>query len=207
MESMRNGQKLLINGGHFPAIKNIYIRNRSNTAYLDRLQGRKSMAYSALYRHRKAGFAVSFCIVMVGLVLLSVTITSDNVAAGTGPKGVVGIVRDSVGRLLEGAVVTVNMFNGAGPAIRDTQTDTTDIDGQYSVSFDLNDWFVGDTIQVIAICEGAEEENSTTADDSPFQQVDVTYAFEIPEFGSLAGILISAGILGIIASVALRKRK
>ena len=165
------------------------------------------MAYSALYRHRKTGFAISFCIVIIGLVLLSAAITSDNVTAGSFPKGVVGVVRDSAGTPLEGADVTVNMLDGAGPTIRDTQTDTTDSDGQYAVTFALEYWEVGDTIDVIATYNAAEETNSSTADILPFNQVDITYAFEIPEFGSLSGILISAGILGIIASVALRKRK
>jgi len=149
---------------------------------------------------------------MISIAILSISIialivVSSNASAASGPKVVRGYVWDSVGRTVEDADVTVNIRYAAGDAVRSTLSDTTDSSGFYSVTFGPSDWDIGDRIEVIATYNAAQESNSTTAIDSPLQYVNVTYSFEIPEFGSMVGFLASAGIIGIVGWVAIRKKE
>jgi hypothetical protein len=129
-------------------------------------------------------------------------------AQSTYPKPVRGYVWDSEGTLISGADVTVNIKQGV--VIRSTLTDTTDSVGLYAVSFLAADWDVGDTIEVIASFSSQQTPpNSTAATSALVQWINVTAPFEIPEFGSMAGFIVTGGLLGAVAVVALvyfRKR-
>ena len=141
---------------------------------------------------------------IVFLVTMTVLILSLNgtMAQPTFPKAVTGYVWDSAGAPLEYADITVNLKNGK--LIKDTQTDATDSSGEYSVSFSsCEDGWV---IEVIATYNSNQETNSTAADSSSLQWVNVTFPFEIPVFGNLLGFLIAGGLLGTIVAVSLRRK-
>ncbi len=148
--------------------------------------------------------AVSFAIVA------AVLLVAGNSAAEIYPKGVRGYVWDSEGRAVEAADVTVNIKDGA--TVVATLTDVTDAVGYYSVTADPADWEVGYTIEVIAEFNSNQESNSTVAlsfEDAPYQWVNVTFTFEIPEFGGMTGLLVAGGAIGAVAAVSLvyyRKR-
>ncbi|MBU1158521.1 MAG: hypothetical protein KKE24_04200 [Candidatus Thermoplasmatota archaeon] len=51
--------------------------------------------------------------------------------------------------------------------------------------------------------------NSTIATSAPYQWVNVSFTFEIPEFGSYFGLLLAGGAIGAvgIAVVAMKRRR
>lgn len=69
-----------------------------------------------------------------------------------------------------------------------------------------SDWSIGNTIEVIATYNSNQEINSTIADDSGSQTVNVTFTFEIPQFGDMMGLYIVMIIVGVIAVASLRKK-
>ena len=131
-------------------------------------------------------------------LVISILLVSGSGTAATNPKSVRGYVWDSVGNLVNGADVTVNIMQGA--VIRSTLTDVTDSAGFYSVLFPADQWDVGDTIEVFASFSGDTTlPNSTAATSANVQWVNVTADFLIPDFGSATGLLISGTLLGAIA--------
>lgn len=147
---------------------------------------------------------------MVALALVAVTaMTSFSSSAGDFPKLVTGYVWDSAGTPLEGADVTINIKK-PDESIRATETNQTDSNGQYVVTFSPEDWEVDDTVETISTYLGHQESNSTgPLTDDPIQWINVSYTFEIPEFGNTTGLMITGALLGAIAVIALvyfRKR-
>jgi hypothetical protein len=133
-------------------------------------------------------------------------VASDDASAGDGLKIVRGYVWDKVGRTVEGADVTVNIRWASDDTIRSTLTEATNSDGFYSVSFGMSDWDIGDRIQTIATYNSIQDDNSTIATNSniwPIQFLNVTFAFEIPQFGSTLGLVIAGGAVGAVAVVSL----
>jgi len=119
-------------------------------------------------------------------------------------KKITGIVRDFAGNPLSGANVVVTMMDGE--TVVSMKSDQTDSNGTYEVSFPWLEWDVGYSIEVTAIFNGAEESNSTVADATVGQEVNVTYPYEIPQFGSLLGLLLAAALVGVTGVVLLRRR-
>jgi len=144
--------------------------------------------------------SVCFALAMFTLVV------SDDASAGDGLKIVRGYVWDKVGRAVEDADVTVNIRLASDDTVRSTMTETTDSVGWYSVTFGMSDWDIGDRIETIATYNSVQEDNSTTATSSniwPIQYLNVTFAFEIPQFGSTLGLVIAGGAVGMVAVVSL----
>jgi len=146
-------------------------------------------------------------IAVLSISIIALIVIASNASAASGPKVVRGYILDSVGRTVEGADVTVNIINASTKEVVSTLSETTNATGFYSVTFGPSDWEIGDDIEVIATYNAAQESNSTTATDYPVQYVNVTYAFEIPEFGSMVGFLASAGIIGIVGWAAIKKKE
>jgi len=121
------------------------------------------------------------------------------------PTIVRGFVWDSAGTPVEGADVSVSTIQGV--TTRGTYTDTTDANGFYSVTFPGAEWDVGDTIKTTATFSGNQEDNETIAADAVVQWVNVTYTFEIPEFGSSLGLIAAGGMVGLVAVVVLVWRR
>jgi hypothetical protein len=159
-------------------------------------------------RTRSAHFAVVLTTVLLALVA-SALMTSNEALAATGPKAVRGYIWDDHGNLVEGADVTVNILAQSDSSVRATEADTTLADGEYFVTFSLDEWDVDDMIEVIATYNTVQEPNSTAATVSGLQWVNVSFDFEIPEFGSYLGLLIAGGAIGIvgIAVVSMKRRR
>ena len=145
----------------------------------------------------------------VALMLAAVAVAIPPSNAGDFVKPVLGYVWDAAGTPLEDADVTVNIRK-PDTSIRATMTDQTDSGGQYTVTFAPEDWEIDDIIEAIAVFLGNEESNTSDPITSEgLQWVNVSYAFEIPEFGSTAGLMIAGALIGAVGVVTLvyyRKR-
>jgi len=150
---------------------------------------------------------VKRCISIVAsmaFILTAIALVPEHAAAQGFPKGVVGIVRDQAGTRVQGALVTVKLFDGLTE--KDSQSTTTDALGRYTTTFGNAE--VGWTIEVSATFNSQTETNSTDCDSEPYQTVDVTFKFEIPEFGTMLGAIVVALALSILAiTVLFRKRE
>jgi hypothetical protein len=129
---------------------------------------------------------------------------ADNASAGDGPKIVRGYVYDSDGSAVQGANVTIKILVGVGPAVKSTAYyDSTGADGLYSCTFGYDKWVIGDTIETTGKFSVYQTTNSTIAEESmtrPIQFVNVTLAFQIPEF---TGMLFSSASFSILALTAI----
>jgi len=141
-------------------------------------------------------FAVAF------LVASIVAPTGASAAPGTFPKIVRGWIWDSAHNPVNNAQVTVQSVNGT--TVLDTNTTTTNAAGWYSVGFNPGKWdtWLGNRFNITATCPSGQERNFTAVTNAVFQYLNVTYTFEIPEFGNTVGLLATAGILGGVAAVA-----
>jgi len=137
------------------------------------------------------------------MVLLAAT---RPVIAADDEKWVRGYVKDSAGRVLIGATVTVNILDGA-PSPRATLVDTTDDSGWYHVEFNPGDWDVGNTIQVISSYEGDQRTVEQSATLNIIQQIDVTYPYEISQFGSWMGFALAGALVAVVGSFFIASRK
>lgn len=141
------------------------------------------------------------------IVLAAMAMAVGKSSAEVFPKEVRGFVWDSEGRAVEGADVVVTVKDGETERV--SYSETTSSIGFYSLTVAPDKWDEGNTIEVVAEFNGKERPNSTVATLSPLQWVNVTFTFEIPEFGGMTGLLVTGGLLGAVAVVALvyfRKR-
>lgn len=146
-------------------------------------------------------------------VILSVAFiaASDSVEAGTGPKNVFGYVKDYEADPIPDILVTVNIKTSGG-SIRDTMQDTTGpTDGSptgfYTVTFSLGVWDVGDIVEVIVSYSGDQEIVTKEIVDDSAEHIDVQFEYEIPQFGSIYGFVIAAGLIAVVAVVFLKRKK
>lgn len=142
------------------------------------------------------------CALIAGLNL-----GSDSGSAATGPKQVRGFVWDMHWNPVQGANVTVESVKGA-VVIKTLYVDATDSNGYYTVSFGPSDWDVGNTLRVTARYDVYSTVNSTGAADSPYQWVNASLSFAIPEFGSgiTAGLTIASFAAMAVAVMSRRRR-
>lgn len=168
-----------------------------------------------MYNHPIRGGRRLHLVVMLSLVvaLFSIlllvprmSVTNVSVAQG-GLKVVSGTVTDGSG-VVNGASVTITMWNGA---IMDSQqSTTTDSAGFYAVTFGGFSgfaWTIGDTITV-DVTKGSESGSASAiaTDDliEPSQTIDVFIGPAVPEFGSLVGVTLA--MLGIVFAVSKARR-
>jgi hypothetical protein len=145
--------------------------------------------------------AVRASIVLIAIAMVLV-LTSNAAMAGSGPITVRGYIKDSAGTPLQGASVFVEII-APDTTVRTSGTYLTNSAGLYSAAIGTFDWEVGDKINVTSTYLGNVGNNWTTATSLPVQYVNVTYTYEIPEFGSMTGLLVAAGAIGLVACVAL----
>ena len=144
--------------------------------------------------NKHTAYAVSsfFAVSILALMLLG----SMSVRAGDGPKIVQGYAYDDTGNPLGGVVVTVVVIDKDTHLVKDTQTDTTGSpDGYYSVSFDTFIWNIGDTIRATGTYNSVDQPNETLADASAVQDIDINFTTAIPQFGSVLGFAVAAGLV------------
>jgi hypothetical protein len=145
----------------------------------------------------------------VSFLMLSVLIMAQ-------PSSAIGFVNgkvmDQVGNPLEGANVTVNIYDST-MTLRDTLfCDATDEDGFYSVIFGHPSYepAVGDTIEAIATYQSELPVSNSTVITTlcPTYSVNVTIgSIVIPEFGFGQGIGLPLAVIGIVAVFAVIARR
>ena len=143
-----------------------------------------------------------FAVAAVAVLLMS------GFASAAGPKVIRGYTTDSADRPLEGTDVVLEVWTPLN-TLRHTESIPSDENGFYSFtlsSFD-GDWNDGDTFKIIATYSGNQKTESELDNGSPLQWINVTFPFEIPQFGSLLGFGIAAGGIGLIAMVFVVKRR
>ena len=187
-----------------------HIRNSRRCRRLVDKKSLEQAVRSFMYKHPVRGhdmrhaIAIMIVVAMVlGLPIAASIIPAHSVKAALVPKIVDGTVRDPLGTLANGALVTVRMMNGA--TVTGTQTYTTAADGFYTVTFNLGEWDPGYTISVFAELGPNTGSNSTIADDEPFQTVNVTLGAVIPEFSSLT--VVSGSFIVVALAVVLVSRR
>ncbi|MGB2582329.1 MAG: hypothetical protein WBD03_07660 [Thermoplasmata archaeon] len=141
---------------------------------------------------------VTIVAVFMVSAMLFVPAQTDAASQGTFVRG---WIWDSEYRNVTGASVVVNMTDGGSTV--SSKSDTTDEEGFYSVGFLLSEWDVGNEIWIIVTYEGKQDTNHTPAIDSLVQYVNLTYTFEIPEFGSVTGMAVAAFALGGVGVAAM----
>jgi hypothetical protein len=153
-------------------------------------------------RRKSAIIVLSLTAVLFVAMLLSASYAS----AGPGPKSVRGYINDYLGNIGVGADVLVEVVT-PGDVVRASGTFTSDSTGFYSVLFGNFDWDVGDTFRVTSTFQSSTEVNSSIANANPIQWVNITYPYEIPQFGGWVGFAAAGGILAVVALVFVGNRK
>jgi hypothetical protein len=154
-------------------------------------------------RSRTLGSLILFSI----LVSIAVFALSNTVSAAPfGALIVSGIVYDEAGDPLDAAHVVVTDTNTLVSDTYDTGSDGfyyTSIPGQ-------GGWDVGDTIRVVATFGEGEANNTgiaTAQMEIDGMEVDVHFGTAIPQLGSTVGMAVAAGLVGVVAVVAVGVRR
>jgi len=151
--------------------------------------------------------AVAITVFAVAVVVMML---ASGFVSAAGPKVIRGYTKDSAGRPLQGTDVVLEVWTPV-PALRYTESTTTDVNGFYSFTLSTftipPQWNDGDTFKIIATYSGNQKIESQVDNAGPIQWINVTFPFEIPQFGSLLGFGIAAGGIGLIAMVFVVKRK
>lgn len=122
--------------------------------------------------------------VVLALSCAALVFSSGPTSAASFPKTVYGHVYDSADHAVEGATVSVEIWNGG--TLRYTEPDVvSECDGFYTVSIGGDYWDIGNTIKVTATFGLVSGTGSVAADGGPTQTVDVHFAEEIPEFSMM----------------------
>jgi len=155
-------------------------------------------------RRSKTIVRLMLCSVFASIAVLALSSTVS--AAPFGPLIVSGIVYDEAGDPLDGAHVVVTDTNTLVSETYDTGSD-----GFYYVSISgQGGWDVGDTIEVVATF-GEDQATNTSEATAQMEidgmEVDVHFGTAIPQLGSSVGIAIAAGLVGLIAVVAVGVRR
>jgi hypothetical protein len=149
---------------------------------------------------------VALAFVSALTVLALATVPVNSAADAPNPITVRGTIYDNAGNEIPDIPVTVNMKDGA--TVVTTKLDTSSSLGVYSVLFGVTEWEVGYTIEVTATGPSGQENETAIAPDDFQITIDVQFAYEIPEFGFDAGVLVAGGAVGFIAvAVLVWKRK
>lgn len=156
---------------------------------------------------------VVISVVLTVLVLAVAVLPRPSAAADDHPMNVRGYVYNNVGIKVANADVTVTMYNGGTPGVSKTDTSSSSPLGYFSVDFAVGDWATGNTIWVIVVYQGAPQGDNHTAianGNYMYTWENFTSPYEIPQFGNTTGLLLTAGLVGVIAAVAvvwIRKAK
>ena len=140
---------------------------------------------------------------LAGLVSAVLMFASPPVAAGPANLTVYGYVYDNGAQPLEGAGVVVEVLAGTFPS----ESATTDVDGFYMVEFDLADWQIGDTVRTTVTYSSNQEYEEAPAEADTTMQIDVTFSYAIPEFGSFAGVVVATVLMGSVAIISMRRQR
>jgi hypothetical protein len=158
---------------------------------------------SSVMKRRIPAVAIAvFAVVAVSMLLSSGFVSAD------GAKVIRGYTKDNAGRPLQGTDVVLEVRT-PGDVLRYTDSYTSTSIGFYSFTLVSTEgqWADGDTFKIIATYSGNQKILSEVDNGTPLQWINVTFPFEIPQFGSLLGFSIAAGGIGMVAMVFVAKRR
>lgn len=145
---------------------------------------------------------------MVGIALLFLApLAWSNQASGvdpdTTPLIVSGTVYDEAGNPLDGAdVVVTDLITAASDSF------VTIAGGFYVGVINVGSWDIGDTIQVAVTAPGGAQTSRTgPANESGDIVLNVHFPTAIPQLGGPVGLAIAAGLVGVVAVVAVGVRR
>lgn len=169
-----------------------------------------SIGSRSLSRTIVTGCVSSLMLVLPAFFLL--LLSSSPASAGTGPLIVWGFVYDEEGSRLQGAYVDVYVLDKDTNAVKTELTGLpypTGSDGAYTATFAPEDWVAGDKVKAIATFGTQSVSNQVTVVEEGPLQVDLDFRTAIPQFGSMLGFLVAAGVVCIvgIAFVSLRRKR
>jgi len=144
---------------------------------------------------------VLFTFVSVGLLISLGNPAYQTATVAAGPKSVWGYVYDQFDSPVIGAHVNVSIWSGT--TYRTAYEKDSIDEGFYEVSLSGTDWDIGNIIKVNATWGSYEGTNSTAADETSDQQIDVKMIDTIPEFGgrlSIALIVVANALLVLVIS-------
>lgn len=143
------------------------------------------------------------------LLFLASLVLSNQVSAvdpTTTPLIVFGYVYDEAGQPLQGAdVVVTDLITSSS-----VESDPTLSTGFYTATLGVGTWGIGHAIQIAVTAPGGAQASRTApANDSDFLFLDVHFPTAIPQLGGPVGFAVAAGLLGVVAVVAVgvRRRK
>ena len=155
--------------------------------------------------------AVVLSVVLTVLVMAVAILPSASVADDNHTMNVRGYVYDDHGNKIANADVTVTMYDGETAGVSKTATSGASPKGYFSVNFASGEWATGNTILVVAQYKGGLQGSNDTAppvDGANFYEWEnVTLPYEISQFGNMTGLLVTAGLVGVVACVALVWRR
>ncbi len=161
----------------------------------------------ASYRASRTRFAAAVTVLLAASFLIGASFLSVSKDASAGvTTNVRGHIYDQFWNPLGGANVTVKAIRG-GFTMDTLWYDSSEADGLYTVTFGFTDDLQsGDTIEVTASYSGFQSTNSTTADGSPQQIIDVSiFGVIIPEFGALSVALVCGAFVAVFILVGRRR--
>jgi hypothetical protein len=120
-------------------------------------------------------------------------------------KFVDGYVRDSGSKPLPNVTVMVTFRSGLD--IRSIKYNVTTASGYYSVTILESDWSSNDKVEVSSYHDNETTLNVTTASDYPYQEVDLMFTAEVPEFNAVFGAVGVAASLTLMACYIIRRRR
>ena len=177
----------------------------------DRARPRQLMkSFMYVHPHRRGNRGPVMAVVLISLLLLMLALTLRStivIRAGTAASDnliVFGTVYDSSGNPVELADVTVTVV-GSAAAPQSVQSIE---EGFYTVTFDMKDWQIGDTVKVVASFGGESGENQTTAG-SAYPEIDVHLvpSIPIPEFHDSASVMLTIGAMASLVLLVARRRR
>jgi hypothetical protein len=143
--------------------------------------------------------------VLTVLVLAVAILPRSTSAADDHPMNVRGYVYNNSGHKVPNADVTVTMYNGATPGT--SKNDISNSLGYFSVDFDPGQWATGNTVRVDVVYNSVPQGyNDTAVVNGVYMWTweNFTSPYEIPQLGNnTTGLLVTAGLVGIVAVVAL----
>jgi len=152
---------------------------------------------------RSRRFRAAPAVVAVALSLMALIAAAPQASAGDGLKIVRCWIWDDAANNVTGALVVVSII-APDTSVRATDSELSDENGWYSLQFGPSDWYIGDTIRVVCTYSGNQEMEEVAAGSSassPYQYVNITFPFEIPQFGSILGTMVTIGAVGMIGAV------
>jgi hypothetical protein len=142
-------------------------------------------------------------VIVLGAVLLAamLAVPASVSADAPTPKWINGFVMDVMGRHLPNADVSITIDTT-------THSEQADSDGFYSLQFQTTEWTIGSVIHIVATYNSQQATNeSATASAAIVQWMNVTYPYEIPQFGSPLGLLLAGGFVAAVSIVLLTDKK